>query len=304
MSHRVLITGVAGFIGSNLASRLLQAGHTVVGIDNLAYGLKRNVPAGVRFHRIDIRSTRLYRLFQSGDTVFHLAAKNCLADCQKDPLETADINVTGTVNVFEAACRAKVKKIIYAESSAIYEDRASSFYALSKQCDNLFAGGFQKAFGLSTVGLRYFNVYGPGQDYRRTSPPVMSRFIINLLTGKPVILYEDDDVNRRDFVYVDDINEFHLHCLTDNRVNNRVFDLGSGRSYAIAEIYNLLKKLIGERVTPQQRPRLTDDPPVATRAAITPARQLGWRPRVSLRQGLEAMVEYLKGELEHGYLRL
>ena len=118
---KVLVTGVAGFIGSNLAARLLKEGHDVVGIDNLSYGLRRNVPDGVEFHVMDIRGRAIHSLFENVNIVFHLAAKNCIADCQNNPVETADINVGGTVNVFEAARIANVKKVIYAESSALYE---------------------------------------------------------------------------------------------------------------------------------------------------------------------------------------
>ena len=119
--EQILITGVAGFIGSNLADRLLREGYEVKGIDNLAYGVREQVPAGVEFHKIDIRSKEIYPLFDKVDCVFHLAAKNSISDCQNDPLETSDINVTGTVNVFEATRRAHVRKIVYAESSALYE---------------------------------------------------------------------------------------------------------------------------------------------------------------------------------------
>lgn len=123
----ILITGVAGFIGSNLAERLLNdlrlraRNLRVIGIDNLSYGVKEQIPEGVEFYQLDIRSKEIYPLFEGVDYVFHLAAKNCISDCQADPVETADINVVGTVNVFEAARRAKVKKVIYAESSAMYE---------------------------------------------------------------------------------------------------------------------------------------------------------------------------------------
>lgn len=116
---RIIVTGVAGFIGSNLAERLLRDGHAVVGIDNLSYGRKEQIPDGVEFHETDIRSKDIYGLFGGIDFVFHLAAKNTLIDCQKDPVETTDINVTGTANVFEASRLAGVKKVVYAESSAV-----------------------------------------------------------------------------------------------------------------------------------------------------------------------------------------
>ena len=116
----VLITGVAGFIGSNLAARLLQEGYRLRGIDDLSAGLKSQVPGGVDFYKMDIRSAKIYALFKGVDFVFHLAAKNCIFDCQQDPYLTTDINVAGTVNVLEASREAGVKKIIYAETSAVY----------------------------------------------------------------------------------------------------------------------------------------------------------------------------------------
>ena len=98
--EKILITGVAGFIGSNLAERLLTEGYTVIGVDNLEYGVKQQIPRGVGFYKRDIREKNLSQLFHKVDTVFHLAAKNCISDCQQDPVETSDVNVTGTVNVF------------------------------------------------------------------------------------------------------------------------------------------------------------------------------------------------------------
>jgi len=211
---KVLVTGVAGFIGSNLVSRLLQHGYVVIGLDNLSYGLKENVPKPVEFHPLDIRDKTIYPLFEDVHTVFHLAAKNCIADCQADPVDTADINVRGTVNVFEAAKRANVRKLIYAESSALYEGATSyptrerdeapeSFYAVSKMASKYFAEAYHHFAQMKFTGLRYFCVYGPAQDYRRTIPPVMSAFIIKLLKKEPPIIYGTGE-KRRDFVYVDD----------------------------------------------------------------------------------------------------
>ena len=220
---KVLITGVAGFIGSNLAHRLLEQDYEVVGLDNLSYGLKENIPEGVEFYPLDIRDRSIYPIFHGADAVFHLAAKNCIADCQADPVDTADINVRGTVNVFEAARRAKVEKIIYAESSALYEGAHSyptpereeapeSFYAVSKMATKFFAQAYRRFAQMKLTALRYFCVYGPVQDYRRTIPPVMSAFVIKLLKKETPIIYGTGE-KRRDFVYVDDVNDFHMLCL-------------------------------------------------------------------------------------------
>ena len=290
---KILVTGVAGFIGSNLADRLLRGGYTVIGIDNLSCGVREQVPSGVEFHKLDIRSKDIYPLFNGAKAVFHLAAKNCLLDCQKDPVETSDINITGTVNVFDAARRAKVGKVVYAESSAVYEKRALGFYAISKTSANLFSKGFQE-MGLTTVGLRYFNVYGPRQDYRRTIPPVMSTFIIRILKGEPIVSYEGDEKNSRDFVYVDDVNDFHMLCINDSRVDNHVFDIGNGRTYTIADVLSAVERVIGEKAPLIKKPRPSDDPVVQTLADIAAAKRLGWEPKVSMEDGLREMVAYIK----------
>lgn len=306
---RILITGAAGFIGSNLAGRLLNEGHGVIGIDNLAYGLRENVPSGVVFHQQDIRDKDMYPLFSGVDVVFHFAAKNCIADCQCDPVETADINVRGTVNAFEAAKRAMVKKIVYAESSALYEgccqyptsecnEAPESFYAVSKLASKYFADAYHRYFGITFTALRYFCVYGPVQDYRRTIPPVMSAFIIKLLKGEAPIIYGTGE-KRRDFVYVDDINDFHVQCLSDERTNNQVFNLGSGVNYSVNDIYTMITDLLGIHIPPIQKPDLPGEAET-TLADISAAQGLGWVPKTDLRMGLKQAIAYIKNEMEKG----
>jgi UDP-glucose 4-epimerase len=298
----ILISGVAGFVGSNLAERLVKEGYPVVGIDSLLQGVKEQVPKGVIFHNVDIRSRDILPLFKGADVVFHLAAKNSLYDCQQDPVGTMDINVVGTANVFNAARLAHVRKVVYAQSSVLEEGEArlKGFYAISKLVDEKLADGFNAGFGLTTVGLRYFNVYGPRQDYRRTLPPIMSKFIITLLKGEQPVLFEGDEENRRDFVHVDDINVFHLLCIEDNRVDNRVFRIGSGKNYSIIEILAMIQNILGTRVTPIHKPRLENDSVASTLADITDARALGWKPKVSLEEGLRSMVTYIRCEMAEG----
>ncbi len=306
---KIVITGVAGFIGSNLAERLIKEGYQVVGIDNLSYGVQEQIPEGVEFHKLDIRSKEMYPLFSGAQAVFHLAAKNCISDCQADPVETADINVTGTVNVFEAARRASAGKVIYAESSAVYEGsdifptpetemRPESFYAISKASENLFSKAYERFYQMKGVGLRYFNVYGPKQDYRRTVPPVMSAFIIKLLRGERPVIYGSGD-KKRDFVYVDDINDFHLLCLRDDRVDGKVFNLGSGKNVSVLEIYKLASEITGKAVEPMRQPDLPGEAET-TLADIREAKTLGWEPKTDLRQGMKKMVEFIKEEIARG----
>jgi UDP-glucose 4-epimerase len=307
--NTILITGVAGFIGSNLAQRLLQEGYRVTGIDNLAYGLRENVPEGVDFHCLDIRSKEIYPLFDRADCVFHLAAKNCIADCQADPVETAEINVFGTVNIFEASKKAGVRKVIYAESSALYEGssvlptpesevKPESFYAVSKVASMHFAKAYETFYGVNFTALRYFCVYGPVQDYRRTIPPVMSAFIIKLLRGEPPVIYGTGRKSR-DFVYVDDVNDFHMMCLNDRRTDNRTFNLGTGLKFSVKEIYELVSNLLNIHIPPILKPDLPGEAQV-TLADITQSLSLGWHPRTDIREGLKKAIAYIRSEMEKG----
>jgi nucleoside-diphosphate-sugar epimerase len=310
---QILITGGAGFIGSNLAERLLDVGgYEVVGIDNLSYGVRQQVAEGVDFHKLDIRSKEIYPLFKGVDVVFHLAAKNCISDCQADPVETADVNVTGTINVFEAARQAGVGKVIYAESSALYEggtvfptpeSRISpeSFYAASKAALIYFASSFERFSNLRFTALRYFCVYGPRQDYRRTIPPVMSAFIIRLLKREPPIIYGSGN-KKRDFVYIDDVNDFHLRCINDHRTDGQTFNLGSGENYSVNEVYQMISNILNIHISPVRKPDLLGEAQI-TLANIKKAQNLDWKPKTSIDSGLEKMVEYIKDEFARGNIK-
>lgn len=303
MSKKVLITGVAGFIGSNLADRLLNEGYEVIGIDDLSSGIKEQIPEAVKFHQVDIRSKDIYKIFEGADTVFHFAAKSSIADCQHDPVGTSDVNVTGTVNVFLAASKAKVRKVIYAQTSAIYEgsnrlptpeedEHPHSFYAISKLATKYFAEGFMRFQGLNMTALRYFNVYGPRQDYRRSVPPVFSAFIIKLLKKQKPIIYGNGS-KRRDFVHVDDLNDFHILAMNDDRTNGGTYNLGTGKNVSILEIYQTIAKLIGTDIQPEFKPDLEGEAQ-ENLADITKAKALGWQPKTSLEAGMQHSINYIK----------
>ena len=300
---KILITGVAGFIGSNLADLLIKNNFDVVGIDNLSYGVSEQIPKGVVFHQEDIRDKKIHNLFSEVEYVFHLAAKNSIIDCENNPIETSDINVNGTINIFDAALKKNVKKVIYAESSAVYEGSknlpskesdvsANSVYAKSKMDTNRIAREYYKSKGLVTTGLRYFNVYGPKQDYRRTIPPVFSAFIINLLKGKQPTIFGDGS-KKRDFIYVDDVNDFHLMCIQNSTTNNEVFNIGSGKNYSIKYIYDEIKKILKSDINPIFGENL-DFEAQENLANIDKANNIGWTPKVDLNTGLKKSVDYIK----------
>lgn len=300
---RVLITGVAGFIGSHLASRLLAERIEVVGIDNLSAGLHENVPSGVTFRRDDIRSRSIYPLFRSVDTVFHLAAKNCLADCLEDPVETAGVNVAGTANVLQAAREAGARKIVYADTSAEYEgvpelpsrvERIAplSVYARSKRAGAMFGEAYQRFHGLTVTMLRYFNVYGPAQDWRRSIPPLMSAFAIKLLRGERPVIYGTGE-KRRDFIYIDDVTDFNALALRDPRTDGSVYNVGTGVNYSVNDVFREVEAILKTGLAPIY----TDDLPgeaEVTLADIQNEIKLGWRPRVGLREGIEKSIEYVR----------
>lgn len=300
---RILITGVAGFIGSNLAEYLLKNGYSVIGIDNLSYGVIEQVPHEVEFFQVDILDGDLIKYLSNIDVVFHLAAKNCISDCQSDPVETAMINVVGSINVFEACRKAGIKRVIYAESSALYEGsdnyptkeddtKPLSFYAVSKYAEKYFSDAFARFYDMEMTALRYFNVYGPKQDYRRTIPPLMSAVIINLLKGNSPTIYGNGE-KRRDFVYVDDINEFHEMIINDKRTFGKVYNLGSGLNYSVNEINEKIQKLLEINIAPIFKEDISGET-FQNLADITAAKSMGWYPKITLEDGLNKTIDYIK----------
>jgi UDP-glucose 4-epimerase len=161
-----------------------------------------------------------------------------------------------------------------------------------------FAEAYKRYYGMTFTALRYFCVYGPVQDYRRTIPPIMSAFIIKLLKGERPVIYGTGK-KRRDFIYVDDVNDFHLLCLRDPRTDNETYNLGSGENHSVLEIYELVSRLLGVRRDPEFRPDLPGEAQM-TLADISKASALGWKPKTSLQSGLLRAVDYIKSEMAGG----
>ncbi|PYT59048.1 MAG: hypothetical protein DMG35_15705 [Acidobacteria bacterium] len=302
MKERVLVTGAAGFVGSNLTKHLLDRGYSVIGIDDLSAGTQENVADRVEFHRKDIRDPVIYPLFEGVDAVFHLAAKSCLTDCLDHPVEAASVNVLGTVNVLEAARKGGVHKFIYADTSAEYEGidsfptkedkiRPIGVYAASKHGGAALCESYRALYGMNVTLLRYFNVYGPAQDWRRVVPPVMSAFIIRMLQGERPIIYGTGE-KRRDFIYVDDVNDLHLLVLEDPRSNGKIFNAGTGTNYSINEVYALIEGILKTGLRPTYEPDLPGEAQI-TLADTSEAKALGWKPRISIREGLERSISYI-----------
>lgn len=313
MQRRVIVTGVAGFVGSNLAKHLLCAGYTVTGIDNLSAGTLENVDQRIDFQNVDIRDPEIYPLFEGTDAVFHLAAKSSLTDCLSHPLEAAAVNVVGTLNVLDTARKAKVRKFVYADTSAEYEGifefptteeriRPIGVYAASKHGGATFCESYRELYGMNVTIVRYFNVYGPAQDWRRVVPPVMSAFIIRMLQGERPIIYGTGE-KRRDFIYVDDVNDLHLVVLEDQRAEGRIFNIGSGVNYSVNEVYRAVEDQLRSGLQPIYKPDLPGEAQT-TLADLTASESLGWKPKVDLREGLSRTIDYLKSRVRQGRISL
>jgi UDP-glucose 4-epimerase len=303
MVKRVVVTGVAGFVASNLARHLLDRGYVVIGIDNLSAGTLENIDPRVDFHKADICDSAIRELLYGADAVFHLAAKSSLTDCLAKPLEAANVNVLGTLNLLEAARQMKVGKFVYADTSAEYEGisqfptpedkiRPIGVYAASKHGGAAFCESYRELYGMNLTIMRYFNVYGPAQDWRRVIPPVMSSFIIRMLRSERPVIYGTGE-KRRDFIYVDDVNDLHMAVLENPRSNGRVYNAGTGINFSVNEVYQLVEELLETGLKPIYEPDLPGEAQI-TLADISASRELGWTPKVEIREGLQRTIQYIQ----------
>ncbi len=289
----VLITGGAGFIGSNLVDELIAQGNEVVIIDNLSTGKKENLNPNAEFYELDIRNLeKIKPLFTGIDYVFHLAAMPRIQASIDNPILSNDINLNGTLNVLIAARDAKVKKVIYSASSSAYGDqtkmplhedmpaRPMSPYGLQKHASELYCKLFSELYGLPTVSLRYFNVYGNRQVLEGAYCLVMGIFIRQRLANEPMTIIGDGE-QRRDFTSVIDVVRANIMAVESDKVGNgEVINIGRGKNYSVNE----LAKLIGGP-TINMPPRIE---PKETLADNSRARELlGWEPIVDLHVWLE-----------------
>lgn len=314
---KALITGGAGFVGSHLVHALLKEGHTVIVVDNLSTGLRSNLSGvweDVQFIEGDIRDRELMgRLLRGVDFIFHQAALPSVARSVIDPWETNDHNVNGTLNVLLAARDAGVRRVIYASSSSAYGNTAIlpkvesmpamplSPYAISKYGGELYCQVFHRLYGLETVVLRYFNVFGPRQDPRSQYAAVIPNFITALLRGERPVVYGDGE-QTRDFTYIENIVTANLSAamVPVEAVAGQVFNIGCGERISLNDLIRELRVISGADI----QPMYTDPRPGDVRdsqADISKARiALGYEPVVGLHEGLEETVAWFSSRLGVG----
>ncbi len=290
---KYLITGGAGFIGSNLAEKLKKDGHDVVIIDNLTTGRKKNLPLDVEFYEADILDIEKIRPFFSGvDGVFHLAAIPRVPLSIQDPVKTSNVNIMGTVNVFKCAIDEGIKRIVFASSSSIYggqkvlplqEDMLPnplSPYGLQKLVGEQIAKMFSDLYKIQIVCLRYFNVYGPKIDFDSDYSLVIGKFLRLKSQGKPLTIFGDGNQSRA-FCFIEDVVDANIRAMQSDKIKGgEVFNIGQKKSHSV----NFLAKLIGGEVQ-YLPPRIGD--PMHTQADTTKAESvLGWSPKTDFETGV------------------
>jgi UDP-glucose 4-epimerase len=306
---KTVVTGGAGFIGSNLVELLLEEGHAVLILDDLSTGKQANVSnflegRDCRFVQGSITDLRLLKeVFQDVECVFHQAAIPSVQRSVENPRATHEANVNGTLNVLLAARDCGVAKVIYASSSSVYGDTPTlpkheemvptpkSPYAVSKLTGEYYCSVFAEVYGLKTVSLRYFNVYGPRQDPYSEYAAVIPRFITRILAHQPPVIY-GDGTQTRDFTFVKDVARANL--LAAERDAEGVFNIACGERIGVNELASRIMELIGvELEVRYDEPRPGDIKD--SLADITRARDdLGFQPEFALIDGLEETIRWFQ----------
>lgn len=304
---RVLVTGVAGFIGSQVARALVARGDEVRGLDNLVTGFEENVPEGVEFLRGDLRELDEVRKACAGaEVVFHQAALRSVEKSVDDPVESDRSNVLGTLHVLMAAQEGGVRRVVYASSSSVYGDPPGALrvetelpqpvspYGVSKLAGEHYCHAWTALHGLSTVSLRYFNVFGPRQHPESKYALVFPAFIAALVDGRRPELHWDGEQSR-DFTYIDDVVHANLLAAEAGpRADGEVFNVGAGRSKTVNEVLQAISEAVGVWIDPVRKPKRPGDVR-HTLADITKARQiLGWSPRADWEESVRACVEWFR----------
>lgn len=311
-----LVTGGAGFIGSNIVERLLKDGHFVRVLDDFSSGKEENLdftyhlsPKTYNLIRGDIRDfATCLEACQGIDYVLHQAALRSVPKSLESPYEYNETNINGTLNMLKASRLAKIKRFVFASSSSIYGDtdifpekeehtpKPISPYALTKLAGEYYCRIFSKNFGLETVSLRYFNVFGPRQALDDEYAVVIPKFIHCILSDQQPPIYGTGRQSR-DFTYVDNVVDANILAATTPAISGEVFNVADGRDKTVLELVDMLNKIIGKSIKPRFEPARPGDV-FRTLADTSKARALlNIRPKVGFEEGLEKTVEYFKTSL-------
>ncbi len=298
--EKVVVVGGAGFIGSHVADALVEKGYEVHSIDNLSGGKKENLNPRAVFHNADIRSIEQIKpIIKDAKFVFHLAALPRVQYSIEHPAETNEVNVTGTVNVLIAAKESRVKRVVYSASSSAYGDQKvlplvetmtpspKSPYGLQKYIGEMYCKVWSEVYGVETVSLRYFNVYGPRMNPDGAYALAIGKFLKQKKEGKSLTIW-GDGTQTRDFTHISDVVRANLLSAESKKMGKgEVINIGAGRNFSV----NQLAKLIGGPVV-HEPPRIEPHDTLADNSLAR--RLLGWSPQVSLEDGIAELKKIYK----------
>jgi nucleoside-diphosphate-sugar epimerase len=312
---RYLITGIAGFIGSTLAHALVEQGHEVRGIDNLSTGNLDNladISHAVSFQQMDLQDVAGMKSACEGvDYVLHQGALASVPRSVKDPLSSHESNINGTLNLLIAARDAKVRRIVYAASSSAYGDQPTqpkqedmsplplSPYAVQKLTCEYYIQSFYRAYGLEGICLRYFNIFGPRQAADSPYSGVIAQFTFRMMAGETPTIF-GDGLTSRDFNYVDNaVSANLLACVAPSAVaTGRVFNIGTGRSHTLNEVYAAIANQLGFRAQPIYGPPREGDIKHSLANIDRASKELGYQPKAHFHDGLRKTVAWYLVEKE------
>ena len=307
-----LVTGGAGFIGSHIVERLLAEGQRVRVFDNFSTGSRANLDFAKGNRRLEIvrgdltNQKAVEKAVRGVTAVFHQAAMRSVPRSVADPLGANASNVTGTLHVFHAAARQKKKpRVVYASSSSVYGDRPElpkredqppaplSPYAVSKAAGEQYAAAWTRLYNVETVGLRYFNVFGPRQDPKSQYAAVIARFIQWGLRGQPLEVHGDGSQSR-DFTYIDNVVEANLLAAKAPTAAGEAFNVGCGERVSLLDIITRLEALLGKKLERRHTPSRAGDVPHTLADVSKAKRLLGYSPLVNFDEGFRRTVEYFR----------
>ncbi len=307
---RYVVTGGAGFIGSNTVDELVRRGHSVVVLDDLSAGREDNLAEirnKITFIKGSITDIEVVRkAMHEAEYVMHLAARTSVPRSVKDPIETNKINIEGTLNVLVAAKELKVKRLVFAASSSAYGETPTlpkvetmqpepiSPYGVTKFVGELYGQTFGRCYGLENVALRYFNIFGPRQDPGSPYSGVLAKFCTAFLEGTPPSVFGDGE-QTRDFTYVENAVQANLLACEAPNVSGKVFNVGVGGRVSLNEVLRELRKITGKALEANYEPAREGDIR-DSQADISRAREfLGYEPQVSFEEGLARTFEWYRG---------
>lgn len=308
---KYLVTGGAGFIGSNIVQELLRQGKEVRVLDNFATGKRENILPLLKDSRLslfegDLRSFHIVRAAVKGvDYILHQGALPSVPRSITDPITSNDVNILGTLNLLEAAREFGVKRVICASSSSIYGNSESlpkveempvnpmSPYALTKYAQERYCQVFYQLYGLETVSLRYFNVFGPNQDPSSQYSAVIPKFIRLIQQDREPIIY-GDGTQSRDFTYVENNVWANIQACTAPKAPGEVINVACGERYTLLDLVQMINSILGKDIQPRFEPERPGDVK-HSQAGIDKARELlDYEVRVDFREGLEKTIDYFK----------